>query len=121
MMVVVPVMMMVVMVPMMMAPVMMVVAMMPMAAVMPVPAVVPVAPVAMMPAAVPHHVHGRDLIRRRRDAGAEPGRRRRRELRRGEHQCRPRQNHQNELAHEVSLGCVVPPSAQEAPGGLNSP
>jgi hypothetical protein len=65
---------------------------------------VTVAPVAVTPAAVTHHVHGRHLIRRRGDSGAEPGRRGRRELRCGKHQCHPGQNHQNEFAHEVSLG-----------------
>jgi hypothetical protein len=77
-----------------------------------------VAPVAMMPAAVPYDVDGRDLIRGRRDAGAEAGGRRRRELRRGKQQRRPGQNDQNEFAHAL-LRCARP-LGQEALPGLNS-
>jgi hypothetical protein len=99
----------VVMMPVVMVPAMVMMAVVPavmMVAVMPV--TVMMAPVAMMPAAVPHDIDGRKLVGRRRDAGAEPNRGGRGELRRREQQRNAGQDHQNEPAHEVSLDVPFP-------------
>jgi hypothetical protein len=76
-------------------------------------------PVAAMPSAVTHDFDGGDLVRRGGDAGAETGRRRGRELRRGENDRRAGKSHQNELAHGFT-SVSAPSAGEQTPAGLNS-
>jgi hypothetical protein len=68
---------------------------------------------------MPHDIDGRHLVRRRGDAGAEPGRGGGCELRRRENDRRAGECHQYEFAHGLHLGCT-PSADKEALLGLNS-